>query len=90
MQVIGVPSRKYGEEVGAFIIARKGADVRPEDIRDFCRGRIAWHKIPRYVAVVDAFPLTASGKIQKFRLREMAGELFPEAMEEKTHLDKKR
>ena len=81
VQVVGVPSRKYGEEVGAFIIPRAGMDVRPEDVRDFCRGRIAWHKVPRYVKMVNEFPLTASGKIQKYLLRQMAAESFPEAME---------
>ena len=80
VQVVGVPSRKYGEEVAAFIIPRKGAAIAPEDVRAFCRGQIAWYKIPRHIAVVDAFPLTASGKIQKFRLREMAAERWPELM----------
>ena len=83
VQVVGVPSRRYGEEVGAFILAREGADIAPEDVRDFCRGHIAWYKIPRYVAVLDSFPLTASGKVQKYRLREMAGRYFPEAMRER-------
>lgn len=80
VQVVGVPSRKYGEEVGAFIIPRPGLTVRPEDVRDFCRGHIAWHKIPRYVSLLDAFPQTASGKIQKYKLRELAADTFPEAM----------
>lgn len=80
VQVVGVPSRKYGEEVAAFIIPRKGASVAPEDVRAFCRGQIAWYKIPRHIAVVESFPLTASGKIQKFRLREMAAERWPELM----------
>lgn len=80
IQVVGVPSRKYGEEVGAFIIPKEGCDIAPEDVRDFCRGQIAWYKVPRYVAFVAEYPMTASGKIQKFKLREMAGELFPEAM----------
>ncbi len=80
VQVVGVPSRKYGEEVAAFIIPRKGVAIAPEDVRAFCRGQIAWYKIPRHIAVVDAFPLTASGKIQKFRLREMAAERWPELM----------
>ena len=83
VQVVAVPSRRYGEEVGAFLIAKEGADVTPEDVRDFCRGKIAWYKIPRYVAVVESFPMTASGKIQKFRLREMAATFFPEAMRER-------
>ena len=82
IQVVAVPSRKYGEEVGAFIIARPDVPVAPEDVRAFCRGKIAWYKIPRYIAVVDGFPLTASGKIQKFKLREMAAERWPEAMAE--------
>ncbi|MFP4071988.1 MAG: AMP-binding protein [Desulfovibrionales bacterium] len=79
VQVAGVPSRKYGEEVGAFIKVKNGATILPEDVRDFCRGKIAWHKIPKYVAVVEEYPMTASGKIQKFKLRELAAELFPEA-----------
>jgi fatty-acyl-CoA synthase len=80
VQVVGVASRKYGEEVGAFIIPKPGVELAPEDVRDYCRGRIAWHKVPRYISFIDAYPMTASGKIQKFKLREMASELFPEAM----------
>ena len=80
VQVVGVPSRKYGEEVGAFIIPKPGYDIRPEDVRDFCRGHIAWYKIPRYVACLQEYPLTASGKIMKYKLRELAGEMFPDAM----------
>lgn len=80
VQVVAVPSRKYGEEVGAFIIPKDGTDIAPEDVRDFCRGKVAWYKIPRYVAMVKEYPLTASGKIMKYKLREMAGEYFPEAM----------
>ncbi len=81
VQVVAVPSRKYGEEVGAFIVPRPGVDLGQEDVRAFCRGKIAWYKIPRYVAVVSGFPLTASGKIQKYKLRAMAAERWPEAME---------
>ncbi|MGJ3524160.1 AMP-binding protein [Nitratidesulfovibrio sp. D1] len=80
VQVVGVASRKYGEEVGAFIIPKPGVELAPEDVRDHCRGRIAWHKVPRYISFIDAYPMTASGKIQKFKLRELASELFPEAM----------
>jgi fatty-acyl-CoA synthase len=80
VQVVAVPSRRYGEEVGAFIIPKPGCDIRPEDVRDYCRGRIAWHKVPRYIHFIDSYPLTASGKIMKFKLREMAVEMFPEAM----------
>ena len=86
VQVVAVPSRRYGEEVGAFLIPKEGADVAPEDVRDYCRGKIAWYKIPRYVAVVEGFPLTASGKIQKYKLREMAAAYFPEAMRERNGL----
>jgi len=79
VQVVGVPSKKYGEEVGAFIILRQGSDLQPEDVRDFCRGQIAWFKIPKYIAFVDHFPQTASGKVQKYKLREQSLALFPEA-----------
>ncbi len=77
VQVAGVPSRKYGEEVGAFIIKKKDADLTADDVRDFCRGQIAWYKIPKHVAFVDSYPMTASGKIQKYKLQEMSVELFP-------------
>ena len=80
VQVVAVPSRKYGEEVGAFIIPKPGVEILPEDVRDFCRGKISWFKIPKYIQIVTGFPLTASGKIQKFKLREMAAELWPEAI----------
>ena len=80
VQVAGVPSRKYGEEVGAFIILKKDVEMAPEDVKDFCRGQIAWHKIPKYIAFVTEFPLTTSGKVQKYKLRELGGKLFPEAM----------
>ncbi|WP_291319531.1 AMP-binding protein [Desulfonatronospira sp.] len=80
VQVVGVPSSRYGEEVGAFIILKEGCDYAPEDIRDFCRGKIARYKTPKYVAFVDEYPMTASGKVQKYKLREMASELFPQAM----------
>lgn len=79
VQVVGVPSQKYGEEVGAFIILKPGYSYTPEDVRDFCRGQISRYKIPRYVTFVDSYPLTASGKIQKYKLREQAAALFPEA-----------
>jgi fatty-acyl-CoA synthase len=70
VQVVGIPSKKYGEEVGAFIILHPGVSMGEEDVRDFCRGRISRFKIPRYVFFVDSFPLTPSGKIQKYLLRE--------------------
>ncbi|MDJ0780432.1 MAG: AMP-binding protein [Desulfosarcinaceae bacterium] len=79
VQVVGVPSKKYGEEVGAFIIKKPGSDLTPEDVRDFCRGEISRYKIPRHVAFVEAYPLTASGKVQKYKLQALSVERFPEA-----------
>ncbi|MDY0275706.1 MAG: AMP-binding protein [Desulfomicrobium sp.] len=81
VQVVGVPSRKYGEEVGAFVILKEGFDYAAEDVRDFCRGQISRYKIPKYIAFLDEYPMTASGKIQKYKLRDLASELFPEAMD---------
>ena len=77
VQVVGVPSHRYGEEVAAFLILKPGYDYGDGDIKDFCRGQISRHKIPKYVAFVEEFPLTGSGKIQKYVLREMAGQMFP-------------
>jgi len=79
VQVVGVPSRKYGEEVGAFVKLKPNTRLSESDVRDFCRGQISRYKIPKYVAFVDAYPMTASGKIQKYRLVEKAAALFPEA-----------
>ncbi|MCL2832281.1 MAG: AMP-binding protein [Treponema sp.] len=70
VQVVGISSVKYGEEVGAFIIRQNDAAISEEDIRDFCRGKISRFKIPRYVFFVENFPMTASGKIQKYMLRD--------------------
>ncbi|WNY28612.1 3-[(3aS,4S,7aS)-7a-methyl-1,5-dioxo-octahydro-1H-inden-4-yl]propanoyl:CoA ligase [Methanimicrococcus stummii] len=78
VQVAGVPSEKYGEEVGAFIILQDGVKMHPEDVRDFCRGQIARYKVPKYVFFLDEFPMTGSGKIQKFKLRDMSLELAKE------------
>ena len=75
VQVAAVPSKKYGEEVGAFIILKEGAKLEAEDVRDFCKGKIARYKIPKYVFFVDSFPLTGSGKIQKYKLKELSLEL---------------
>ncbi len=75
VQVAAVPSKKYGEAVGAFIILEEGAKMEPEDVQEFCRGKIARYKIPKYVFFIDQFPLTGSGKIQKFKLKEMSLEL---------------
>ncbi len=72
--VFGVPDRFYGEEVMAWIQLRAGQSATEEDIRDFCQGNIAHFKIPRYVWFVEAFPMTVTGKLQKFRMREIAAE----------------
>ncbi len=76
VQVVAIASPKYGEEVGAFIIPHERATLTEEIVKDFCRGQIARHKIPKYIFFVDAFPMTGSGKIQKFKLREMALEML--------------
>ena len=72
VQVYGVPDRKYGEQVMAAIVLKKGVEMCEEEVREFCRDKIANYKIPKYVKFVDGYPMTASGKIQKFKLREMA------------------
>jgi Acyl-CoA synthetases (AMP-forming)/AMP-acid ligases II len=82
VQVVGVPSRKFGEEVGAFVILKPDVSMEPDDVKDFCRGQIARYKIPKYIAFVESYPMTASGKIQKYKLREIAAQMFPEAMQE--------
>ncbi|MCL2862588.1 MAG: AMP-binding protein [Methanimicrococcus sp.] len=82
VQVAGVPSEKYGEEVGAFVILQDGVTMQPEDVKDFCRDKIARYKIPKYVFFLKEFPMTGSGKIQKFKLREMSVELAKKCYEE--------
>ncbi len=72
VQVFGVPDKKYGERVMAAVKLRKGITCTPEEIRGFCHNRIANHKIPHYVKFVDEYPMTASGKVQIYKLREMA------------------
>ncbi len=73
-QVVGVPDAKYGEVVGAFIRLKAGADITEGDVQEFARARMARYKAPKYVFFVDEYPMTASGKIQKFKLRDMAAE----------------
>ncbi len=72
VQVIGVPSEKYGEEVMAWVKPREGRTVSGEQLAEFCRGQIATYKIPRYWKLTDAFPMTVTGKIQKFKMREVS------------------
>ena len=78
IQVAAVPSPKYGEEVGAFIIPKEGVTLTDEIVKDFCRGKIAHHKIPKYIFFINEFPMTGSGKIQKFKLKELGLKLLAE------------
>ncbi len=76
VQVIGVPDVKYGEELMAWVKLRPGVSVDAESLRAFCKGKIATYKIPRYWKFVDGFPMTVTGKVQKYKMREVAiGEL---------------
>ena len=70
VQCVGVPDAKYGEELCACVILRPGMQSSEEEIREFCRGQIAHYKVPRYVKFVDSFPMTVTGKVQKFVLRQ--------------------
>jgi fatty-acyl-CoA synthase len=78
VEVASVPSPKYGEAVGAFIKLKSGQKLTEEEIIDFCRGNIARFKIPKYIFFVDNFPMTASGKIQKYKLSQLAVQLCNE------------
>ena len=73
-QVFGVPDPRLGEEVAAWVRLEPGASATAEEIRDFCRERVARYKVPRYVRFVDAYPMTLSGKVQKFKMRELMAE----------------
>jgi len=70
VQVIGVPDARYGEELCAWVKLRPGAQVAEQDLREWCRGRLAHYKVPRYVRFTDEFPMTVTGKVQKFKMRE--------------------
>ena len=72
VQVIGVPDERYGEELMAWIILRPGASLSEEEVKAFCKGQIAHFKIPRYVKFVQSFPMTVTGKVQKFKMRDEA------------------
>lgn len=78
VQVVGVPSKKYGEAVGAFIITNPGVTLTSQQITEACTGKIARYKIPKYIFFVDEFPMTGSGKIQKFKLRDLSVKLCAE------------
>lgn len=80
VQVVGIPDEKYGEIVGAFVIPEKDVDLEEEDVRDYALQKIARYKVPKHVFIVEEFPLTTSGKIQKFKLRDQAVELLNEKL----------
>ena len=72
VQVIGVPSRKYGEEVMAWVKLKPGENASPEELQAFCKNRIAYFKVPTYFKFTDSFPMTVTGKIQKFKMKEIS------------------
>jgi fatty-acyl-CoA synthase len=72
VQVIGVPDERYGEELMAWIIPRPGEELTEEEVKAFCKDQIAHFKVPRYIKFVDSFPMTVTGKVQKFKMRESA------------------
>ncbi|WP_152022009.1 AMP-binding protein [Candidatus Uabimicrobium amorphum] len=74
VQVVGVVSEKYGEEVAAFIQLKEGQSADEQEIQEFCKEKISWHKIPKYVFFIEEYPTTASGKVQKYKLQEIAAE----------------
>ena len=82
VQVVGVPDPRYGEELCAWIVLRAGAALDEEGVREFCRGQIAHYKVPRYIRFVEAFPMTVTGKVQKFKMREQ--------MKQELHLDEEK
>ncbi|TMF04191.1 MAG: AMP-binding protein, partial [Chloroflexi bacterium] len=71
-QVIGVPDERMGEELMAWVVVREGGLLSEEELKDFCKDRIAHFKVPRYVKFVDEYPMTVTGKVQKFLMRQMA------------------
>jgi fatty-acyl-CoA synthase len=78
IEVAGIPSKKYGEEVGAFIKVKRNHELTEEEVTEFCRGKIARYKIPKYIFFVDSYPMTASGKIQKYKLKDIGLQLLKE------------
>ena len=68
--VVGLPDKKFGEELCAWIVPREGETLTEDEVRDFCKGQIAHYKVPRYIKFVDGFPMTVTGKIQKFLIRD--------------------
>ncbi len=76
VQVVGLPDERYGEEVCAWVRLRPGATLTEDEVKCFCRTQIAHYKVPRYVVFVDEYPTTVTGKVQKYRLRELGIERF--------------
>jgi fatty-acyl-CoA synthase len=77
VQVVGVPDERYGEELMAWVVMRPGHEpLTVEDVRSFCRGQLAHYKVPRYVHVVESFPMTVTGKIRKVEMREAAVQIL--------------
>ena len=72
VQVVGVPDPKYGEELCAWVKLRPGSEVTEQQVREYCAGKIAHYKVPRYVRFSTEFPMTVTGKVQKFRMRQLA------------------
>jgi fatty-acyl-CoA synthase len=72
VSVVGVPDERFGEELCAFVVTRGGASLTEDEVREFCRGSLAHFKVPRYVVFTGGFPMTVTGKIQKFKMREDA------------------
>jgi len=70
VQVVGLPDPRYGEELCAWIIVKPGQSATEDDIREFCKGQIAHYKVPKYIRFVAEFPMTVTGKIQKFKIRD--------------------
>jgi fatty-acyl-CoA synthase len=82
VQIIGVPDPKYGEELMAWVVMRQGAEpLSAQGVRTFCQGRLAHYKVPRYVHVVDGFPMTVTGKIRKMEMRAQAEQILEQAAE---------
>jgi len=83
VQVVGVPDEKYGEELCAWVKLRPGGELTADDVKAYCTGKIAHYKVPRYVRFTDEFPMTVTGKVQKFKMREVSiGELGLQAASE--------
>jgi fatty-acyl-CoA synthase len=72
VSVVGVPDERYGEELCAFVVMRRGGSLTEDAVREYCRSRLAHYKVPRYVVFTDGFPMTVTGKVQKFKMREDA------------------